>query len=485
MLTLSRLGDVTRYFTENFRNEVFVITEDEAISCNGIMLAARSAVIEEIILNGKDITAIEFSDNLDGLLICLNLIYGGSVEINQKNYRSIFKFGEIFQIKEMMDGVLKWVAESLPHCIFWEVFFDLAKLNLTVSMAAFQEATRRYGDDFLQSALEVCHNSSKENIKRVMECVATDDTTGDRMVKFFTALLNTAPDDDATPSSSTFSSTTHADTIVSCAVEYMEKHDDDILPSEGLEALLMKFSRVCNNVQSSRKINIIQSNILHCKEPIVSSTNDLSWKLIKVLTSPSTPCYTIIYFVKHAGRNLHPCITAEIVMKWWTIREGKCPEKAYIRNLFSKIQEMSSAWGGHFAKDPRYLGVTSELGLEKPEVRRIICYYSNDDNISQLKQCIKTGDGTPLALPVESLSCSENMIAYKETIPEFRYNPAEVPPYAINNGHWYLLCLYKPDNGAEAWFSVSFITDTQQEIMNYLESSRVAMLQFVPLPDSV
>ena len=71
MFALSNLGDVTRYHKENFKNEVFVITEDKAIKTSGIMLAARSTVIEEIIQKSENIPAIEFSDNLLGLSACL------------------------------------------------------------------------------------------------------------------------------------------------------------------------------------------------------------------------------------------------------------------------------------------------------------------------------------------------------------------------------------------------------------------------------
>ena len=38
------------------------------------------------------------------------------------------------------------------------------------------------------------------------------------------------------------------------------------------------------------------------------------------------------------------------------------------------------------------------------------------------------------------------MAAYKETVPAFRYNPAVVPPYSLNNAHWFLIFEYK-DNG--------------------------------------
>ena len=91
-----------------------------------------------------------------------------------------------------------------------------------------------------------------------------------------------------------------------------------------------------------RKIAGIQHDIIHFKEPIVCSVNDLSWMLIRILTSPSTSYDTIKYFTEHAGRELYPCITAEIVFKWWRVREDICPDNSFIKTLLSKVQEINS-----------------------------------------------------------------------------------------------------------------------------------------------
>ena len=486
MFTLSCLGDVTKYLDGDFKCEVFLITEDETIRCSGIMLAARSTVIEEIIQISENIPAIEFSDNLPGLFVCLNLIYGGSVEINEENYRSIFKFGKIFQIKEMMDAVLKWVAEDIPYHIFWDVYFELTKLDPNVSTAAFQDSIKRYFsknyDGFIKSIFQICHDGEVENFRRVMELVVTtNEITSDKMLTFFIHLLNTDKDDDVsiTPPSK---SAIQVDVIISNGMDYIEKVDVDILSKKCMETL-GTFSSVCNNVDNLRKIAGIQHDIIHFKEPIVCSVNDLSRMLIRILTSPSTSNDTIKYFTEHAGGELHPCITAEIVLKWWRVREGVCPDNTFIKTLLSKVQEMYSEWVTDVISDSRYVDIVSTFGLGNPAVSRNLYYNSDIDRVSQLKQCIQARDGTPLVLPVEDIVCTDNMSVYKDTVPAFRYNPAVVPPYTINNGHWYLVCKYK-DNDVTAWNFISFITDTQQDIINYLETCVHAFLCFVPIPDS-
>ena len=81
-------------------------------------------------------------------------------------------------------------------------------------------------------------------------------------------------------------------------------------------------------------------DIIQCKELTVSSINDLPWKLIETLTSPATPCDTIKYFTEHAGTELYPCITAEIVLKWWSVRKGVCPDNTFIKTIFTKVQDI-------------------------------------------------------------------------------------------------------------------------------------------------
>ena len=498
MLTLSHLGDVTRYFTENFKNEVFLITEDKAILCNGIMLAARSTVIEEIIRNSENIPAIEFSDNIDGLFICLNLIYGGGVEINQESYRSVFKFGKIFQIKEMMDGVLKWVTEELPSTIFWEVYFDVAKLDPTASTAAFQSAIKRYCfknfNDFLVGLFEACHNN-EENFKKVMEFVISlSEISSFGIMTIFgfmfltgTGLLVVVTDDNTASSSSTSTFTTHVDTIISGAVEYIEKEMGDILTWSFTEDLLKLFINHCNKIEILRKIAKLQSLILHYKTQIMSPLNDLSQWLIRDLASPSTSYGAITSFTEYKGEILHPCITAEIVLEWWRARKGECLDNTFIKTLFSKVQEMYSGWVDNVTRDSRYTEMVRGLGLEEPAEKRYFCYHNPNSNYELIdillcKQVLLNADGTPLILPVEDINCTGNMAVYKHTVPAFRYNPAIVPKYGINDGHWYLECSYKHD-GVDVHRFVSFITSSNMQIVESLGNCAHASLFYVPLPD--
>ena len=104
------------------------------IKSNGVLLAARSAKIEEILEESEKIPALQYSDNLAGLEDCLDLVYGGSVKIRLDNCRSIYKFGKLFQIIEMTAGVLAWMVSDVTYENFWKVYLDLKNLHEDTSV---------------------------------------------------------------------------------------------------------------------------------------------------------------------------------------------------------------------------------------------------------------------------------------------------------------------------------------------------------------
>ena len=95
---------------------------------------------------------------------------------------------------------------------------------------------------------------------------------------------------------------------------------------------------------------------------------------------------------------------------------------------------------------------------------------------STLEDCIRKGDGTPAQL--KDLYCTKNMKRYRQSVPAFRYNAAVFPPYGDTKHHWYIET-FNPDE------LVSLITDSKQEIFNYINNAWFFTLDFVPLPDTL
>ena len=140
------------------------------------------------------------------------------------------------------------------------------------------------------------------------------------------------------------------------------------------------------------------------------------------------------YFTEHAGRELHPCIIAEILLKWNSVKESVCPDN--IKNLFSKVQEMPCR---NFINHTSIELMVSSRRLGCPVEKPFFYFVKFKRAKTELIRCIQAGDSTPLVVPVKGAitNCSNN----KQRVPEFRYNSAVVSTYGINNGHWYVHCV--------------------------------------------
>ena len=495
MFSLTPLGDLTRFRRNNVKNEAYLITEEVCIKAHGIILAARSAKIEVMLEESENIPAVEFSDDLTGLEDCLDLVYGGCVEIREDNFKTIYKFGKFFQICEMMESVLSWIAISVTYDRFWSVYLELK--NLHDDNSVFIDIIKRYmnddGDNFMEHSREICHSQDNNTITAVVELLSRiDDIT---VLSLMENIIDIATENNETLFAATASSTgndNYLQTVVSSTVTYMEnflKSDScDEFHKSRCKQTLQKASSVCANMEALRTINKILFDTSF--QPSFSgnfpaqSIKDLNWERVKQLTSPTTSYEAIKYFTENAGTGIHPCVVVEIVLKWWRVRtDREHVDMSFITPLITTIQNVSSWWYNDVCHDNRYKGLTETLDINTTPARAM--YYNNfiqiprthgyDNNARVLRDCISKGDGTPVQL--EDLYCTKNMERYKQSVPAFRYNAAVFPPYGDTKHHWYIRTLvpYK---------HVSLITDSKEEISDYINNARDFYLHFVPLPDT-
>ena len=386
MFSLTPLGDLTRFRRNNVMNEAYLITEDVCIKVHGIILAARSAKIEVILEERENIPAVEFSDDLTGLEDCLDLVYGGCVEIREDNFKTIYKFGKLFQICEMMESVLSWIAISVTYDKFWSVYLELK--NLHDDNSVFIDIIKRYmnadGDNFMEHSREICHSQDKNTITAVVELLSRiDDIT---VLSVMENIIDTAiqNNENLSATSSSINANNYLQTVVSSTVTYIENFLKSGSCNESHKSrckqTLQKASGVCANVEALRTINKILFDT-SC-QPSFSGNfaaqliRDLSWERVKQLTSPSTSYDVIKYFTENAGTGIHPCVVAEIVLKWWRVRtDTEHVDMSFITPLITTIQNVSSDWYYSVCWDVRYNGLTKTLDIPTvPTTVRFIRY---------------------------------------------------------------------------------------------------------------
>ena len=198
MFALAPLGDLSRFRRSDIKSEVYLVTEDVCIKSHGILLAARSAKLEKMVEESENIPAVEFSDDIAGLEDCLDLVYGGSVDIREDNCKSIYKFGKLFQIREIMDGVLSWIALYVTYDKFWKVYLELKNLHDDTSV--FVDTLKGYfsadGDNFIEHITELCSSEDNNTTTAVVELLSRIDDI--RVLSVMENIIDTASENNET-----------------------------------------------------------------------------------------------------------------------------------------------------------------------------------------------------------------------------------------------------------------------------------------------
>ena len=482
MFVLSPLGDVSSFRRKGLKNEVYLITEDKCIECSGVLLAARSPVISELLETSQNIPATEFSDNIPGLEDCLDLIYGSSIQIGDRNYKTIYKFGKIFQIKEMMDGILSWVTEDLDCEKFWEVYLELITLN--VEKSVFLVEAKRHlttnSDTFLQCASQIFEGDKSDISEAVTELLS--EILDKRILNFMVSLGETALENYPKASSKALSCNNNKFLVAATSYieQYVKSDQNDFTDNARFIEFLNQVSRISSNVSLVRTVLTLIININARGPPLIEtssmSTRDLNCEIIKKLIDPRTSLTAVQHFAQHSLDEIHPCIIGETVAKWASVRNSRSGDDVkFLREFYTTIQNMNSQWYLKFCNTRTYVWLNQMVGLnleENTEKCNLYYFLYVSQQNSSLRNCIEVGDGTPINLPKGDLKYSESMEKYAESIPAFRYNPNVVPQYGNIEGHWLLL--------TENNNYVSFITESQQHILQNITNCFVYLV-YVPL----
>ena len=389
----------------------------------------------------------------------------------------------------MMDGVLAWIANDVTYDEFWPVYLDVKSLHEDINKSEIIAAVERYLSTesiiLLENTTEICRSQDKTTITAVVELLSRIDDIRvlsvmeniiDSATENNETLVNTAPATD---------NKNYLQEVVSSVVTYIENYlksgnHDDFTKSR-CKQTLQKASSVCMNVETLRTINKISLDTSFQPSPswifTAQSVKDLNWERVKQLTSPISPHEFIKYFAEHVGTGIHPCVVMEIVLKWWRVRtDREHVDMSFITPLITTILNDSSEWYYSVCLDERYKGLTETLDIPALYYPAHIIYLNNNNNARVLKDCIRKGDGTPVQL--EDLECTNNMERYRQSVPAFRYNAAVFPPYGDTKHHWYIRILDPVKH-------VSLITDSKEEICNYIDNAMYFSLHLVPLPGTL
>ena len=92
------------------------------VEASGCLLSQKSKVFETELSKHYEIILDEFMDNVDGFYDCLELIYGGIVNVTIINLLSLIKFSIRFQIPDMYNLCSDWVNNHVTAKNVHEIY---------------------------------------------------------------------------------------------------------------------------------------------------------------------------------------------------------------------------------------------------------------------------------------------------------------------------------------------------------------------------
>lgn len=119
----------------------------------------QSSVLLHLIEKQDELYLDEFVDCFDGLLDCVDLMYGANVEITMENIQAISKFSLFYKIEGLFDKCLSWLKSS--HRMSLDSFLTFFRLGMFLKSIDVEQ------DEILNCCKKIILESQIEDVLRV------------------------------------------------------------------------------------------------------------------------------------------------------------------------------------------------------------------------------------------------------------------------------------------------------------------------------
>lgn len=160
MSQLAGIPDLSKYVRRkdkiNVFNSVSLIIDNTVIDVNGLVLSRKSPVLEQLVCSQSEISLDNgghFTGEKEGVQDCIELLYGGLVEISDCNINTITKFSALYQVNEMFELCVGWIEKNLHRGNLFKTI-ELGTLPLIEFMTP--------GDN---AVLDMCRKRIAEDVK--------------------------------------------------------------------------------------------------------------------------------------------------------------------------------------------------------------------------------------------------------------------------------------------------------------------------------
>ena len=179
MVRLSSLPDLSLFVVREdpikIYNTVNFLVGEVIFEVNGLVISRKSERLLNLVKIQQDIYLDEFAGEEEGIQDCIELLYGGFVDIGIVNIKTILKFAAINGIEEMFIIGMDWIKGNIST----DNLYELINLGLLIQKIEFAEH---------ENIIDFCKTFIKENVQGNLVLASKDWTSSESnidLIKFF------------------------------------------------------------------------------------------------------------------------------------------------------------------------------------------------------------------------------------------------------------------------------------------------------------
>ena len=117
MVRVASLPDLSRFIRRSNKlpiyNTIHFLVGTESIEVSGCVLSLKSSVLEDLVGKQREVYLDQFTGEMEGVKDCVELLYGGKVELSEDNIKTVIKFSVMYEIEDIYNLGMEWIKEYI------------------------------------------------------------------------------------------------------------------------------------------------------------------------------------------------------------------------------------------------------------------------------------------------------------------------------------------------------------------------------------
>ena len=331
MVRVASLPDLFRFVRRSNKlpiyNPIHFLVGTESIEVSGCVLSLKSSVLEDLVGKQREVYLDQFTGEMEGVQDCVELLYGGEVELSEENIKTVIKFSVMYEIEDIYNLGMEWVKENISG----SNLFGFIEFGLQIE---------RVGKDN-RDVLDLCKDIIIDNVKDDLSEISKSWDIGNNtnVIKF---LLQAEILYHTLPVLTSWVSVHGNDANVSMILAELElKGISETMWKFGKRVVLFleKLGERAETLATMKELNKVQTRIFMAEIPQCSKNPNSSQDgKLKALLSEDYCSFPVekIMELEESFPDLNHFQFVEILLEWVTKNR---PSQADLDRLWDKVRQ--------------------------------------------------------------------------------------------------------------------------------------------------